>query len=101
MPTFPNEFQTIILLYASLFCHRVFTHMHLLLLEAILAPGKRTVTAALRIVGLGQPPAWPKYHQVLSQTKWSARTGSRLLLGQLVAAFLPVGPLVFDLDETL
>lgn len=101
MPTFPREFQTAILPYAGLFCRRVFAHVHLLLLGAILAPGKRTITSVLRIVGLGQQPGWHKYHRVLSRAKWSARAASRLLLGQLVAAFLPAGPLVFGLDETL
>ncbi|GAA3976984.1 IS701 family transposase [Hymenobacter antarcticus] len=101
MPTFPREFQTVILPYAHLFCRRVFAHVQLLLLGAILAPGKRTITSVLRIVGLGQQPAWHKYHRVLSRGKWSARAASRLLLGQLVAAFLPTGPLVFGLDETL
>ena len=52
MPTFPAAFQTPILPYATLFCKRVFTHAQLLLAGAILTPGKRTVTAALRIVGL-------------------------------------------------
>ena len=101
MPTFPREFQTVILPYARLFSRRVYTHVQLLLLGAILAPGKRTVTAVLRIVGLGRQPAWHKYHRVLSRVKWSARAASRLLLGQLVSTFLPVGPLVFGLDETL
>ena len=68
---------------------------------AILAPGKRTVTSVLHVVGLGQQSAWHKYHRVLSRAKWSARTASRWLLGQLVATFLPTGPLVFGLDETL
>ncbi|GAA4010755.1 hypothetical protein GCM10022408_23870 [Hymenobacter fastidiosus] len=75
--------------------------MQLLPLGAILAPGKRTITSVLRIVGLGQQPAWHKHHRVLSRARWSARTASRLLLGQLVATFLPAGPLVFGLDETL
>ena len=67
MPTFPREFQTVILPYARLFSRRVYTHVQLLLLGAILAPGKRTVTAVLRIVGLGRQPAWHKYHRVLSR----------------------------------
>jgi hypothetical protein len=101
MPTFPREFQAVIYPYARLFCRRVFAHVQRLLLGTLLAPGKRTVTAALRIVGLGQQPAWHKYHRVLSRAKWSARAASRVLLAQLVAAFLPTGPLVFGLDETL
>ncbi|MGI4869648.1 MAG: transposase [Janthinobacterium lividum] len=101
MPTFPREFQTVIVPYAHLFCRRVFAHVRVLLLGALLAPGKRTVTSVLRIVGLGQQPAWHKYHRVLSRARWSARAASRVLLTQLVAAFLPAGPLVFGLDETL
>ena len=101
MPTFPREFQAVIYSYAHLFCRRVFAHVQRLLLGALLALGKRTVTAVLRIVGLGQQPAWHKYHRVLSWAKWSARAASCVLLAQLVAAFLPTGPLVFGLDETL
>ena len=101
MPTFPSEFQAVIIPYVRLFSRRVFAHVPLLLLGAVLAPGKRTVTSALRIVGLGQQPGWHKYHRVLSRARWSARAASHVLLGQLVAAFLPVGPLVFGLDETL
>jgi hypothetical protein len=101
MPTFPGEFQAVILPYARLFSRRVFAHGHWLLLGALRAPGKRTVTSVLRIVGLGQQPAWHKYHRVLSRAKGSARAASRQLLGQLVAPFLPAGPLVFGLDETL
>ena len=101
MPTFPSEFQTVIIPYLRLFSRRVFAHVQLLVVGAILAPGKRTVTAALRIMGLGQQPHWHQYHRVLSQARWSARAASRVPLGQLVAAFLPAGPLVFGLDETL
>ena len=101
MPTFPREFQAVIYSYAHLFCRRVFAHVQRLLLGALLALGKRTVTAVLRIVGLGQQPAWHKYHRVLSWAKWSARAASCVLLAQLVAAFVPTGPLVFGLDETL
>ena len=91
MPTFPSEFQSVIIPYVRLFSRRVFAHVPLLLPGAILAPGKRTVTAALHIVGLGQQPGWRKYHRVLSRARWSARAASRVLLGQLVAAFLPAG----------
>ena len=51
------------------------------------------------IVDLGQQAGWHQYYCVLSRAKWSARAASRLLLGQLVAPFLPAGPLVFGLDE--
>ena len=62
MPTLPSEFLTVILPYASLFCKRVFVHVQLLVAGAILAPGKRTISSVLRIVGLHQEKAFHKYH---------------------------------------
>jgi hypothetical protein len=66
MRSFPSEFVTVLVPYASLFCRRVFAHVQLLLAGAILAPGKRTITSVLRIVGLSQERAFHKYHRVLS-----------------------------------
>lgn len=101
MPQLPSEFLTLILPYASLFCKRVLVHVQLLLTGAILAPGKRTVTSVLRIMGLSQEKAFHKYHRVLSQTHWSARHASRILLHQLLSVFIGDGPLVVGIDEHL
>ena len=101
MPQLPSEFLTVILPYAGLFCKRVFAHVQLLTLGAVLAPGKRTITAALRIVGLHQEKAFHKYHRVLSHARWSARMASQLLLNQLLNQFIGQGPLVIGIDETL
>ena len=68
---------------------------------AILAPGKRTVASALRAVGLQQERRFCRYHRVLSRAAWSSREASRVLLGLLVEAFVPQGPLVVGIDETL
>jgi hypothetical protein len=68
---------------------------------AILAPGKRTVASALRAVGLEEERCFCRYHRVLSRATWSSREASRLLLGLLVKAFVPEGPLVLGVDETL
>jgi hypothetical protein len=68
---------------------------------AILAPGKRTVSSALRAVGLDQQKRFHRYHRVLSRAKWSTREASRVLLGLLVEAFVPDGPLILGVDETL
>ena len=61
----------------------------------ILAPGKRTVTSALRAVGLDNEKRFCRYHRVLSRAAWSSREASPLLLGLLVEAFVPDGPLVW------
>jgi hypothetical protein len=67
----------------------------------ILAPGKRTVASALRAVGLDKEKRFCRYHRLLSRASWSTREASRLLLGLLVEAFIPDGPLVVGVDETL
>jgi DDE superfamily endonuclease len=101
MTTFPDEFLALIISYAGLFSKRVFAHVKLLLAGAILAVGKRTVCAVLRIVGLSREQNFHKYHRVLSLAHWSGLQAARILLGQLLDCFLPVGPVVVGIDETL
>jgi hypothetical protein len=72
-----------------------------LLMGAILAPARRTVTAALRATGHGQTAQFHRYHRVLSHARWSGLAAGRVLLGLLVATFAPAGPLVLGVDETL
>ena len=74
----------------------------MLIVGAILAPGKRTVASALRAVGLDNERRFCSYHRVLSRARWSSKESSRILLGLLVEAFVPEGdPLVVGIDETL
>jgi len=87
--------------FAPLFSERVFEHVQVLLAGAILAPGKRTVSSALRAMGLGQHKQFHRYHRVLSRASWSSREAGRVLLGLLVERFVPEGPLVVGIDETL
>lgn len=101
MPTLPSEFLTVILPYASLFCKRVFVHARLLVVGALLAPGKRTITSVLRIMGQSQEKAFHKYHRVLSQAQWSTLAASQLMLQQLLSVFIGQQPLVVGIDETL
>src|SRR5713226_7172298 len=87
--------------FAPLFSRRVWAHVQVLLAGAILAPAQRTVTAALRVVGLAHSPHFQRYHRVLNRASWSALAASRVLLRLLVATFVPSGPLVVGVDETL
>ena len=87
--------------FAPLFSRRVWCHAPALVVGTVLAPGRRTVRAALRAMGLRQTTRWTRYHRVLNRAKWSRRAASRVLLGLLVAAFAPAGPLVVGLDETI
>lgn len=101
MLALPDEFLSVILPYANLFCKRVFAHVQLLLIGAILTPGKRTVSSILRIIGLNNQKAFHKYHRVLSHARWEALKASRLLLDQLLSVFIGQQPLVVGIDETL
>ena len=88
--------------FVPLFSRRVWPHVQVLLAGAILAPGKRTVSAALRVMGLGQTEHFQRYHRLLNRAVWSGREASRVLLSLLVKTFVPSsGPLVIGVDETL
>lgn len=74
----------------------------MLIVGTLLARGRRTVTAALRQMGLHDAPNFSLYHHVLSRARWSALDVSHCLLSLLVRTFVAVGnPLVFVIDETL
>ena len=99
--TRPAEMIRVLTLFAPLFSKSVFQHVQVLLAGAILAPGKTTIASALRAMGLEEERRFCRYHRVLSRATWSSREASRLLLGLLVEAFVPEGPLVLGVDETL
>lgn len=101
MLTLPAELMNLIVAFAPLFSKPVFEHVKLLLVGAILAPGKRTVTACLRVMGLSAEKNFQTYHRVLNRAVWSALTASRILLGLLISVFAPTGPLVFGIDDTI
>jgi DDE superfamily endonuclease len=102
MRTLPEGMIRVLVPFAPLFSKSVWGHVQVLIVGAILAPGKRTVASALRAVGLDNERRFCRYHRVLSRAKWSAQEASRILLGLLVEAFVPEGdPLVVGIDETL
>src|SRR3954468_3189847 len=101
MPLLPVRLAPVILAFAPLFSQRVWPQAQVLLLGAILAPGQRTVTSCLRIMGLRGESRFVNYHRVLSRARWSGRAASRLLLGLLVNRFVPTGPIVLGIDDTI
>jgi hypothetical protein len=54
MLTVPVTLTRLIVKFAPWFSKRVWTHAQVLVVGALLAPGKRTVTAVLRVMGLSQ-----------------------------------------------
>jgi hypothetical protein len=98
----PACFASLILTFAPVFVQqRTWRRAELLLIGAILAPGKRTVTSLLRIAGLGRERRFTNYHRVLNRAAWDARAAARLLLGLLIAAFAPSGPVLLGIDDTI
>jgi len=95
------EWLAVVQTFAPLFSAAIWPCAQQLLLGALLAPGKRTISSILRVLGMGRASRFQNYHRVLNRATWSARRGSRLLLGLLVETFAPTGPLVFGLDETI
>ena len=71
------------------------------MIGAILAPGKRTVSAVLRVLGLSEDPHYQTYHRVLNRAVWSSLAASRVLLQWLIAVLAPSGPLVMGIDDTI
>jgi hypothetical protein len=101
MLTVPVALQQLSVRFAPLFSKRVWEYAQVLVVGAILAPGKRTVSAALRVMGLSEEEHFQNYHRVLNRAVWSALAASRILLGLLVQALAPSGVLVFGLDDTI
>jgi hypothetical protein len=87
--------------FQPLFSKSVFEHAQVLAIGTILAPGRRTVASALRVMGLNHLPTFQNYHRVLSRARWSTRKGAQMLLLMLVDAFSEEGPLVFGIDDTV
>ena len=76
-------------------------HVLVLVAGAVLAPGKRTVTQALRVMGLAEPVGFARYHEVLTRAHWDARAVARQVLLHLLDKLLPSGPVVIDIDDTI
>src|SRR2546422_736617 len=88
MLTVPVALTRLIVKFAPLFSKRIWEHVQVLVVGALLAPGKRTVTAVLRVMGLSQEPRFQKYHRVLNRAQWSSLAIARVLLELLVHTFV-------------
>ena len=97
----PSRFAGIIIAFAPLFVQRSWKHAQVLLIGALLTPGQRTVASLLRIAGLSRERHFVNYHRILSRAAWSPRAGACILLGLLVDAFAPNGPIVMAIDDTI
>jgi hypothetical protein len=89
MTTVPTRFAAVILCFAALFRQRTWRWAEQLLAGALL------------VLGLSRERHFVNYHRVLSRAVWSPRAAARVLLHLLVRAFVPQGPIVLGIDDTI
>jgi hypothetical protein len=87
--------------FRNFFTAPVWEHVLVLVTGMVLAPGKRTVSAALRVMGLGATRDFALYHYVLSRARWNSRAIARTLLTLILDRFAPIGPVVIGIDDTI
>ena len=102
MLTRPDAIVAVLAPFATLFSNPTWRKAQVLLVGAILAPGQRTVAAALRVMGRSDQRDYARYHEVLNRAVWSSREAAHILL-MLLLQYLDRGdgPLIFGIDETL
>ena len=84
MLTLPATIMTALHPFSVLFDARTWRKAHILLVGAILAPGKRTVTSVLRVMGLCHQDDFALYHRVLNRACWSSLKLGHVLLNMLI-----------------
>ena len=80
MLTLLDDIVTLLASFAPLFSRRVWRYVPVLVVGALLAPGRRMVSTAWRALRLGQVRHFQNYHRVLSRAVWSSLRASRILL---------------------
>jgi DDE superfamily endonuclease len=96
----PKQIIQVLRHFAPVFSERVWEWAKVWVVGAILAAGPRTVTAALRVMGLSEERQYQNYHRVLNRAVWSGRQVSEELLRLLVEVFVPAGePIVVGIDD--
>ena len=98
MLTLPDAILPVLHPFATLFRSPTWLKAQILLVGAILAPGQRTVAAALRVMGLSDDRNYARYHQVLNRAVWSPRQAAGILLVLLLQHLdQGDGPLIFGI----
>jgi DDE superfamily endonuclease len=87
--------------FEALFTGPTWHNLLVLLAGALLAPGRRTVTSALSILGLRAATGFTNFHRVLNRNRWSSRAAAERLLHLLLGTFVPDGPVIIGIDETI
>jgi hypothetical protein len=69
MDRLPAAIARVLECFAPVFSRRIWTRAQILVIDALLSPGARTVAAALRVMGIAYRRSFPSYHRVLSRAR--------------------------------
>ena len=96
------EISSIILPFAMLFSKPVWSHAQVLLVGAVQATGKRTVTSVLGVMGLSEESHFHALSPRLEPCS-VVKLGSlfRVLLMMLVRMLIPTEPIIMGIDDTI
>ncbi len=97
----PCELMNFVIAFAPLFSKPVFLRVKILLAGAILSPRTRTVSNALRVMGLTDDRHFQNYHRVLARAQWNCLAVSRILVQLIIKSFALSGEVVIGFDETI
>src|ERR1022692_3206835 len=84
-PAVPTILLSWLAVFRPCFTAPVWNHILVLITGAVLAPGKRTVTRALRVMGLAGERGFGRYHEALNR----APPAPRLRRGRLLGFAIP------------
>ncbi len=102
MPQLSDPIIPVLAPFRPLCAARTWPRALLLVHGTLLVRGRRTVAAALRVMGHAADPHWTRFHQVLNRAAWSSLAVSHVLLLLLVATFLAPDALIeVAIDEHL
>ncbi len=101
MSSLPVEIIVLLSPFSQMFSAPVWNHVQVLIAGTILCRGKRTVTSALRVMGLHQEKRFEKYHRVLNRASWPGLQGAKILLGLLLKILTASWPIIVAVDETI
>ena len=87
--------------WRSCFTAPSWEHVLVLVMGALLAPGKRTISSCLRMTGRAEAANFASYHQILNRVRWRPRAVARRLLGMVAERLVPDGPVVIGMDDTI
>lgn len=99
MQNLPIFMLTVMEIFSPLFSNPTYQNLLLLTFGHILCKGRRTITEILKLLGLKNIKNYSKYHDVFSQSKWSALNASKALFLKLIS--IANGKIVVSIDSTV